>query len=94
MRHAPRITHRASRITMEFHLSRKARDRYQFEQSLFSLSGNVIFANFHATRMFAQRMNEKRDLVRFPEQAVKAGQINAMGLIDEIMHYVVGLYRE
>ncbi len=94
MRHASRITHRASRITMEFHLSRKARDRYQFEQSLFSLSGNVIFANFHAARMFAQRMNEKRDLVRFPEQAVKAGQINAMGLIDEIMHYVVGLYRE
>ncbi|MDY6878295.1 MAG: alpha-amylase family glycosyl hydrolase [Chloroflexota bacterium] len=94
MHHASRIAHCASRITMEFHLSRKARDRYQFERSLFSISGNVIFANFHAARVFAQRMNEKRDLVRFPEQAVKAGQINAMGLIDEIMHYVVGLYRE
>ncbi|MBU0702893.1 MAG: alpha-amylase [Chloroflexi bacterium] len=79
---------------MEFHVSRKARDRYRFDQSLFSLSGNVIFANFHAARVFAQRMNQKRDLVRFPEQAVKAGQINAMGLIDEIMHLVVGLYRE
>ena len=78
----------------EFHVSRKARDRYRFDQSLFSLSGNVIFANFHAARLFAQRMNQKRDLVRFPEQAVKAGQINAMGLIDEIMHLVVGLYRE
>ena len=39
-------------------------------------------------------MNEKRDLTNFPEQAVKAGQINAMGLIDEILHYVVGLYRD
>ena len=29
-----------------------------------------------------------RDLVRFPEQAVKAGQINALGLIDEILHLV------
>jgi glycosidase len=79
---------------MEFHISRKARDLYQFDQSLFSLSGNAIFANFHAVRIFAQRMNQRRDLVRFPEQSVKAGQINAMGLIDEILHYVVGLYRE
>jgi len=79
---------------MEFHISREARDFYQFEQSLFSLSGNVIFANFHATRVFADKMNSKRDLVNYPERAVKAGQINAMGLIDEILHYVVGLYRD
>jgi glycosidase len=78
---------------MEFHISRKVRDLYQFDESLFSLSGNVIFPNFHAARLFAQRMNEKRDVINFPDQAVKAGQINAMGLIDEILHYVVGLYR-
>src|SRR5512139_1757350 len=80
-------------LVMEFHISRKARDLYHFDESLFSLSGNVIFPNFHAARLFAQRMNEKRDLIHFPDQAVKAGQINAMGLIDEILHYVVGLYR-
>ncbi len=79
---------------MEFHISRKARDQYQFDQSLFSLTGNVIFANFYGVRVFAQNMNRKRDLVRFPEQAVKAGQINAMGLIDEIMHIVIRLYCE
>lgn len=83
-----------NRATMEFHISRQARDRYQFDERLFSLSGNVILTNFHAVRMLAQQMNEKHDLVRFPEQAVKAGHINAMGLIDEILHYVVGLYRE
>ncbi|RME47131.1 MAG: alpha-amylase, partial [Chloroflexi bacterium] len=80
-------------VTMEFHVSREARDRYRFDETLFSLTGNVVFANFHAARVFAQRMNERRDLVSFPEQAVKAGQINAMGLIDEILHYVVGVYR-
>ena len=80
-------------LVMEFHISRKARDLYHFDESLFSLSGNVIFPNFHAARLFAQRMNEKRDLIHFPDQAVKAGQINAMGLIDEILHYIVGLYR-
>jgi hypothetical protein len=78
---------------MEFHISRSARDRYQFDESIFSLSGNVILANFHAARTFAQKLNQRRDLLRFPEQAVKAGQINALGLIDEILHLVVGAYR-
>src|SRR5436309_1172330 len=57
------------------------------------LIGNVVFANFHAARVFAQRINDKRDLVNFPEQAVKAGQINAMGLIDEVSHLMVENYR-
>ncbi|MGQ9646654.1 MAG: alpha-amylase family glycosyl hydrolase [Thermodesulfobacteriota bacterium] len=85
---------KAKPLTFEFHISRKARDFYQFEESLFTLSGNVILPNFHAARVFVQRMNEKRDLVNFPEQAVRAGQINAMGLIDEILHYITGLYRD
>ena len=78
----------------EFHISRKARDRYQFDASLFSSSGSVIFANFHEARVLAHRMNQQRDLVRFPEQTIRAGQINAMGLIDEVLHYVAGLYCE
>ncbi len=79
---------------MEFHISRISRDRYQFDQMLFSFSGNVIFTNFHAARIFAQKMNQRRDLISFPEQAVRAGQINAMGLIDEILHLVMSLYRQ
>jgi glycosidase len=79
---------------MEFHISRQARDRYQFDQALFSLEGNVIFADFFSARLFAQKMNQNRDLIRFPEQAIKASQINAMGLIDEILHFVVKTYRE
>ncbi len=78
---------------MEFHISRQARRRYQFEDSLFSFNGNVIYANFHAARVFVQRMNDKRDLANHPELTVRAGQVNAMGLIDEILHLVVSLYR-
>jgi len=79
---------------MEFHVSRKARDRYQFDDVLFASSGNVILANFHAARVFAQKMNLQRDLVNYPERVVRAGQINAMGLIDEIFHVVVSQYRQ
>ena len=81
------------KVSMEFHVSRQARDRYRFDEALFSLSGNVILANLHGARVFAQRMNERRDLVNYPEQAVKAGHLNAMGLIDEISHQIIQQYR-
>ncbi|MBN2432193.1 MAG: alpha-amylase, partial [Acidobacteria bacterium] len=79
---------------MEFHISRSCRDTYSFDETLFTISGNVIFPDFHAVRLFAYAMNNQRDLARHPEKAVRAGQLNAMGLIDEILHYVVELYRE
>ncbi len=79
---------------MEFHVSRRARDRYGFDDAIFSSAGNVVFANFHAARVFAQKMNRKRDLKKHPEQAVKPGQIAAMGLIDETLHYLIWLYRQ
>ena len=78
----------------EFHISRLARERYGIDKSLFALRGGVIVANFHAARVFAQRLNARRDLARFPETAVRAGQINAMGLIDEVLHLVVERYRQ
>ena len=77
---------------MEFHISRHARDRYRFSDSLFSISGNVIFVNYHSARIFVQKMNEKRDLLNYPEQAIKTGSIVSMGLIDEILHHVTFLY--
>ena len=78
----------------EFHISRNAREKYEFDHTLFSSTGNVVFVDFQAARFFAQQINQQRDLQRFPQQTVKAGQINAMGLIDEILHHVVFLYRK
>ena len=79
---------------MEFHISRRTRLRYSFDESLFALSGNFILANFRAARTFAKKMNAQRDLVHFPEKTIKAGQINAMGLIDEISHLIIRQYRQ
>lgn len=79
---------------MEFHISRKARDTYGFDESLFSITGNVIFADFLTVRKFVYKVNNKRNVIEFPELAWRAGDVNAMGLIDEILHLVVQLYRE
>jgi glycosidase len=79
---------------MEFHIARKARERYGFAKSLFSYAGNVIFANVAACREFAHRMNSVRDVEKNPELAVHAGQLYAMGLIDEASHVLMARYRE
>ena len=76
-------------IQFEFHISRQARDRYQVDQSLFSLSGNVIFANFKAAHQLAQQINNFRQV----DHPAKASDIYAMGLIDEILHLVIRHYR-
>jgi glycosidase len=77
----------------EFHVSRKSRDKYQFDLSMFTITGKVIFANIQAAQMFAQKMNEKRDVKNHPELAVSAAEINAMGLVHEILHAMIEHYR-
>src|SRR5512146_445376 len=79
---------------MEFHISGIARERYQFAETLFSFSGNVVFANLAACREFAYRMNQVRDAENHPDQAVHAGSLYAMGLIDEVSHVLIARYRE
>jgi glycosidase len=78
---------------MEFHVSREARDRYEFSQKLFSFSGNVVFANLSASREFAFRMNERRGAEKDPTQTINPGALYAMGLIDEMSHALVDYYR-
>jgi glycosidase len=84
----------SSSLTMEFHISRKARERYRFAESLFSYTGNVVFASVAACREFAHRMNTVREAEKHPELAVHAGQLYAMGLIDEASHALIASYRK
>ena len=78
----------------EFHVLKEARDYYGFEETFFAQTGNVIFSDMFHIRLFAQQINSKRDLVSSPDKAIKAGALNAMGLIDEILHYVAGLFKK
>src|SRR5882757_7501285 len=78
---------------MEFHVSREARDRYEFDQTLFAFSGNVVFANLGASREFAFRMNERRNAENDPARTINPGALYAMGLIDEMSHILVDYYR-
>jgi len=79
---------------MEFHISKSTRDRYEFAASLFSFSGNVIFANVAGARRLAYKMNLVRDAARHPDRVVNAGALYVMGLIDEASHVMMARYRE
>jgi glycosidase len=79
---------------MEFHIARKPRERYGFSETLFSYTGNVVLDNMPACREFAHRMNQVRDVEKNPDQAVHAGALYAMGLIDEASHALMARYRE
>ncbi len=78
----------------EFHLRGDIRRLLQVEDRLFSIKGNIVFANFYAARKLAQRLNDHPELLHTPDQSARASHLNAMGIMDEILHYVVQLYLE
>ena len=77
---------------MEFHISQKARKRYDFSDKLFTYNGNVIFADIRAVREFTAKINTVR--AKEGTQQIYAGEINALGLMDEIMHALLDQYRK
>jgi len=80
-------------VAFEFHISKSARLHYAFDRALFQTSGNVIIPDFPAARAFAKRMNDLADRDRYPDRVVHAAELNSMGLIDEILHHAVEIYR-
>ncbi|MDR1277315.1 MAG: alpha-amylase [Treponema sp.] len=90
----PGYNRAASRkAVMEFHIRREVRQEYGLEAPLFSLRGNVVLPDLRQCRELAAKFNAKVDPAH-PERFIRAGHLYAMGLIDEILHYVVALYRE
>ncbi len=78
----------------EFHISKKVRDLCQFDSTLYSSTGNAIFADFKAVQKFQVKLNELFKNRGEEEKQVSAGNLNAMGLIDEIFHFVCALFRK
>lgn len=76
------------KIAYEFHIAKEVRKKYEIDETLFTINGNVVLANFAEVRKFVQRLNAKREDV----QKVTPGYVNAMGLLDEIYHFILREY--
>lgn len=76
-------------------ISRDARKKYQFTDFKFSELGNLIFdGDIYSVRKFIQKVNEKKDLISYPEMAVKTGSFNAMALIYEMYDSIFEKYKK
>lgn len=82
------------KIVYEFHISKVSRDRYNFDQGVFETNGNLIVGNFHSARLLASKINTVRDIIHHPELTAKASEIYALGLIDELFHYLFRQFRD
>ena len=72
----------------EFHVSRQARQKYQFDETLFATDGRLILADFSAARRFAER------IYAVSGRLVPASDIYALGLMDEIFHLIIRQYEK
>ena len=71
----------------EFHPNRKARQKYNLDESLFKTNGDIVFTNLRAVRELAEKL-------RSEQPDIQASEVNAMGLLHEIEHIVIGAYRQ
>ncbi len=76
----------------EFHVSKKSRDKYKIEHSLFSINGDLVIADFKQARILANKINNTRKESGDSRNMTSPGQINALGLIHEIFHFLIRIY--
>lgn len=76
-------------------LSRDARQKYHLNDFEFNEKGNIDFnGDVYSVRLFVQKLNQKKDLINYPELAVKIAQFNGMALIWEIFEDIITLYEK
>ena len=79
---------------MEFHIHTSIRSALGIGSALFRTTGNLVIPDFSAARNLAEKLRSLRQIAGQDTTKLSAGRLNAMGLIDEILHVVLRIYRE
>jgi glycosidase len=77
-----------------FHVNNKSREKYNINNTLFSIKGRVVFANFNSVKVLTEKMNKQSSLEKSSKIPASPSLLNAMGLMDEIFHFMIGSYKE
>jgi hypothetical protein len=88
------LSSRAGDRTLEFHVHASLRNITGIDSALFMSTGNFIIPDFATARNLAQGLRNLGSVRGQDTKALSAGRLNAMGLVDEILHRVMQLYRE
>ena len=81
-------------MTLEFHIRKSSRLKYQIEENLFTLSGDLVIVNFRMARILAEKINRQLKAEGKADKQTSAGQLNALGLMHEIFHFLIRHYEE
>ena len=81
-------------ISYDFHISKPSRLKYDFNESFYSLKGNLIIASASKARYISGKINEVRKSEGAYDQLVTPGEINALGILHEVYHYLLNQYGE
>ncbi|HWP68459.1 MAG TPA: alpha-amylase family glycosyl hydrolase [Rectinemataceae bacterium] len=79
---------------MEFHIHASIRSSLGVSTALFRTTGNLVIPDFSAARNLAAKIRALGTMNGQDTSKLSAGRLNAMGLIDEILHIVLRIYRE
>jgi len=77
-----------------FHISKNARDKYKFEDKFYSLRGNLVIVDGKNARLLTDKINQVRISEGRTNEFVSAGQINTLGLLHEIFHFLIRYYED
>lgn len=77
--------------SFEMRILRSAREKYRLKDSCFSISGDVIFANYSAAREMTALIRQKKEE---HSNQIKAGELFALALLHEVYHRICAVYKE
>lgn len=76
---------------LELQISKKQWDFYEFHKII--PETGLKLPDYHALRLIVKKIYEKKDLKGFSHQPIRAGELNAIGLLNEIYRYILNAYR-
>ena len=83
---------RGARGTPELPLRAAARERYGFPEERLAAGGALQVPALGGAQTLAKIVNDARDARRYPESAVRAGELYAAALVQEMLRLIVAHY--
>jgi glycosidase len=81
-------------VKYDFHISGYSRNKYRIDDSLFSIKGKIIITTPYQARLLSESINTVRKSEGKTNQQVTPGQVNGLGLLHEIFHFMINYYQE
>ena len=76
----------------DFHITGYSRKKYHIDESLFSIEGEIIITTPYQARLLSDKINTVRKSEGKADQQVTPGQVNGLGLLHEIFHFMISYY--